>query len=116
MHELGITQSILNIALQHANQAGAVRITELNLVIGELSSIIDDSVQFYWDMISQDTIAQGANLNFRRTPATLRCNACDHEFPMEQDRFTCPACGSPHVVVAGGEEFLLESIDVDFEE
>ena len=59
MHELAVTESILNIAVQHASQAGAVRVTDLNLVIGQLSSIFDDSVQFYWDMISEGTICAG---------------------------------------------------------
>jgi hydrogenase nickel incorporation protein HypA/HybF len=114
MHELGITQSILDIALRHAGEAGAVRIRELNLVIGELASVVDDSVQFYWDIIAKDTIAEGATLNFKRLPARLRCTRCEHEFSMDRQSFVCPACGSTQVVVAGGEEFFLESIDVDF--
>lgn len=113
MHELGITQSILTIALNHAQQAGAVRIRELNLVIGELASVVDDSVQFYWDIIARDTMAEGAVLSFKRIPATLRCQHCAHEFPMNRQDFLCPACGSPQVRVASGEEFYLESIDVD---
>jgi hydrogenase nickel incorporation protein HypA/HybF len=114
MHELAVTQSILDIALHHAKEAGAVHIKEVNLVIGELSSIVDDSVQFYWDMIAQGTIAQGAILNFKRIPAMLRCHACGNEFPMDRQEFVCPACGSQKIAVAGGEEFYLESIDVDF--
>jgi hydrogenase nickel incorporation protein HypA/HybF len=114
MHELGITQSILDIALHHAQEAGASRIRELNLVIGELASVVDDSVQFYWDIIAKDTIAEGATLNFKRLPARLHCTHCEHDFPMDHRDFVCPACGSGQVVVAGGEEFFLESIDVDF--
>lgn len=113
VHELGVTQSLLDISLYHARQAGAVRVRSLNLVIGELSSIVDDSVQFYWDMISQGTIAHGAKLCFRRVPAALRCDACGHEFPLGQRDFVCPACGSTSVSVQGGDEFFLESIDVD---
>lgn len=113
MHELGVTHSILNIVLHHANEAGAVRIKEINLVIGQLSSIVDDSVQFYWDMISEGTIAHGAHLNFKRVPATLTCRDCTHEFPLNQRDYTCPNCGSTKVVVAGGDDFFIESIDVD---
>jgi hydrogenase nickel incorporation protein HypA/HybF len=116
MHELGITQSILSIALHHAKEAGAARITTINLVIGELSSIVDESVQFYWEMIAKGTIAENAVLNFKRVPANLRCDECGHQFPLgSREAFTCPACGSDRVRVASGEDFYLESIDVDFE-
>ena len=113
MHELGVTQSILSIVLHHAEEAGATRVKEINLVIGQLSSIVDDSVQFYWDMISEGTIAYQSQLNFKRIPATLRCNECGHEFPLNQREYNCPKCGSNKVVVSGGEEFFIESIDVD---
>lgn len=113
MHELGVTQSLLEIATRHAEQAGATRITRLSLVVGELASIVDDSVQFYWDLIAAGTLAEGAMLEFRRVPATLRCADCAHEFPLSHDRYVCLRCESSRITVAGGEEFYLESIDVD---
>ncbi|HAX69543.1 MAG TPA: hydrogenase maturation nickel metallochaperone HypA, partial [Anaerolineae bacterium] len=48
MHELPVTQSLLKIALDHAEKANAKQITALNIVMGELSSMVDDSIQFYW--------------------------------------------------------------------
>jgi hydrogenase nickel incorporation protein HypA/HybF len=113
MHELSITQSVLEIALRHAERAGARRITRLNLVIGELSSIVDDSVQFYWGFVSQDTIAAGAELHFERVPGALRCLGCGHTFPLNSRDYTCPACGERQVVSAGGDDFRLESIEVE---
>jgi len=116
MHELGVTQNLLNLALRHAQQANAIRIKELNLVIGELSSVLDDSVQFYWDMVAEGTIAEGATLNFKRIPARLHCDACGGEFGMNRQDFVCPACGSPQIRIADGDQFFLESIDVDLAE
>ena len=113
MHELSITQGILDIALRHAEQANAQRITKLNLVIGELSTIVDDSVQFYWDIVSRDTIAAGAELHFERVPGILRCLACGHTFPLNGQDYTCPACGDKQVVTAGGDDFRLDSIEID---
>ena len=113
MHELSVTESLLEIALRHAEGAGAQRIVRLNLVIGELSSIVDDSVQFYWDIVSRDTIAEGAELHFERVPATLRCLGCEHTFPLNGRDYTCPACGGKKVAAAGGDDFRLESIEVD---
>jgi hydrogenase nickel incorporation protein HypA/HybF len=113
MHEMSITQSLLEIALRHAEQANARRIVRLNMVIGELASIVDDSVQFYWDIISRDTIAEGAELYFERVPGILRCLSCDHTFPLNGRDYACPDCGGLQVTVAGGDEFRLESIEVE---
>ena len=60
MHELAITQSILNIVLRHPEQAGAQRVTDIHIVMGELSTNVDDSIQFYWDIIARETPAEGA--------------------------------------------------------
>ncbi|HHN94102.1 MAG TPA: hydrogenase maturation nickel metallochaperone HypA [Anaerolineae bacterium] len=113
MHELSITQSVLEIALRHAEQAHAARITQLNLVIGELSTIVDDSVQFYWDIISRGTIAEGAVLHFERVPGVLRCLNCGHTFPLNGEDFSCPRCGDRQVITAGGDDFRLDSIEIE---
>ena len=113
MHELPVTESILEITLRHASQANATRVTDLYLVIGQLSSIIDDSIQFYWDIISEDTIAEGAELHFRRIPTQFTCLNCQHKYTPEGDDYACPECQSTQVKITAGEEFFLESINID---
>ncbi len=113
MHELPVTESILEIALRHARQADATRITHLYLVIGQLASIIDDSVQFYWDIISKDTIAEGAVLHFKRLPATMKCLDCLGEFSPGEDGYACPNCNSERLRIISGDEFFMEAIDVE---
>ena len=115
MHELSVTESLLNLAVQHATQAGAVRVTSLQLVIGQLSSIVDESVQFYWDMISEGTLCEGAQLRFERRPATLRCLDCDQTYALNGELTDCPRCHSAHLKVMSGEEFYLDSIEVEAE-
>ena len=113
MHELAVTEGILNIAVQHASRAGAVRVTGLNLVIGQLASIVDDSVQFYWDMISEGTICAGAQLHFERRPATLKCLDCDQAYALDGVLTDCPNCHSVRIKVMTGEEFFVESIEIE---
>ncbi|NOY99275.1 MAG: hydrogenase maturation nickel metallochaperone HypA [Chloroflexi bacterium] len=113
MHELPVTQSILEITLRHAQEAGATRVTDLYLVIGQLASVVDDSVQFYWDVLSKDTIAESSRLHFRRVPAEMQCLSCGTRFPLDGDDFACPSCQGVGVKVVAGEEFFLESIEVD---
>jgi hydrogenase nickel incorporation protein HypA/HybF len=113
MHELAVTESLLNIATKHAVQAGAVRVTHLNLVIGQLASIVDESVQFYWDMISEGTICAGARLHFERRPATLKCLDCDQTYALDGALTDCPKCHSVRIKVMTGEEFYVESIEIE---
>jgi hydrogenase nickel incorporation protein HypA/HybF len=116
MHELAVTQNILEIALRHAHSAEARRITDLHLVIGELSTCVDDSVQFYWDLIAQGTPAEGARLHFRRVPTELQCRVCRLRYRPAGDDFACPTCHASRITVVAGEEFYLEAIDVDADE
>jgi hydrogenase nickel incorporation protein HypA/HybF len=113
MHELAVTESMLDIALRHAGQVNAARVTDLHIIIGQLASIVDESVQFYWDIISQDTICAGARLHFERTPATLLCLDCNTTYQLSGELIGCPRCGGEHIRVTGGEEFRLDSIDVE---
>ena len=113
MHELAVTQSILDISLRHAQKVEAKRIVVINLVVGKFSSIVDDSVQFYWDMIAEGTIAQGASLHFERVPAEMKCQDCGHAFEPNDQTFACPECLSPRVRVTKGDELRVESIDVE---
>lgn len=113
MHELPVAESILDIALRHAQQAGAQRITAVQLVIGDLSSFIDESIQFYWDMISQDTLAQGAQLRFRRVPARVECRDCGRQFSPGKTITPCPHCASARLRVVEGDQLLVEAIEVE---
>lgn len=113
MHEMPVTQSVLEIALRHAESADASRITDIYLVIGQLSSFVDDAIQFYWDIISEGTIAQGATLHFERIPAQARCDNCGAEYRLEGMDFTCPGCGGVAVTIVAGKEFYVDSINVE---
>ena len=103
MHELPVTESILEIALRHAQKADATRITDLHLVIGQLATLVDDSIQFYWDMIAKDTIAEGARLHFQRIPAELLCLDCGNRYAPGDEILACPKCQSVRVKVTAGE-------------
>ena len=113
MHELAVTESLLEIAVRHAKAQNARRITVLHLVLGQWSSIVDDSVQFFWDILSDGTIAKGATLHFRRVPVLLKCQDCGKEYQPAREEFACPDCGGTHANVKNGEEFHLEAIDVE---
>jgi hydrogenase nickel incorporation protein HypA/HybF len=112
MHELSVTESVLEIASKHAQEAQATRVTDIHLVIGRLSSIIDESVEFYWDIISKNTICEDAQLHFKRLSAKLVCLECEQEYTLSDELTPCPHCGSARVRLLSGDEFHLESIEI----
>ena len=113
MHELAVTESILEISLRAAQAQKASRINDIFLRIGQWSSIVDDSIQFYWDTISAGTIAEGAILRFERIPTQLLCLDCAHAYRPTNKELLCPQCGSARIQVAHGDEFQVDSIEIE---
>ena len=117
MHELPVTQGIIKVVLETAQESHAQRVVAIDLVIGDISSIVDDSVQFYFDILSQGTVAEGATLRFRREQATATCFDCGHQFAVSAPLMAlCPACESVRLQVTGGKAFYVESIEVDYDD
>jgi len=113
VHELPVTESILEIAEKKATEVGASRITCVNLVLGEWSGFVDDCIQFYFDVLSEGTAAQGAVLSFQRIPARFRCRSCGAEFSPHAYDWSCPQCGGLGGELIAGREFFVESIEVE---
>ncbi|MFC1966518.1 hydrogenase maturation nickel metallochaperone HypA [Chloroflexota bacterium] len=113
MHELSITQSILSIALEQAKAAKADRITKIDLTLGELAGIVNECVEFYFELLSKDTIAAEARLSFHRPPTQLRCRNCSATFSPDGPDWTCPACQERSVEIIAGRECYVSSIEVD---
>lgn len=116
MHELAVTESILEIASSYAKKSKASRVTRINLVIGKLSSIVDDSVQFYWEPIAEGTICSGSTLSFKRLPAVLHCTICNQDYQIEEELTPCPICGGYQTTIVSGEEFFVDSIEIEIEQ
>lgn len=113
MHELSVTEQILAIAVQHAAQAGASRILRVDLVIGEMTGFVNDSIQLCFEALSDGTIAAGAELGFTRIPVRVRCRECGTEFEPEEMDWLCPGCGAFGGEVIAGRELYVDSIEME---
>ena len=113
MHEQSIVENLLALALENAQQANAAKIRKINVVIGELSGAVDDSMDFYFSFLRKDTIAAEAVLVYRHVPAELRCRKCGKVFIARETDFRCPDCQESEVDIVGGRELYLESLEVE---
>ena len=113
MHELSLTQTLLEAVLQHAAKNNAKRVVTVNLLIGQLSDENVDSVKFYWDDLSKGTLAHEAQLDFKSIPGEFICMECGYHFQSDHEVFVCPVCSKAAVRVSGGDDLRLESIDIE---
>jgi hydrogenase nickel incorporation protein HypA/HybF len=113
MHEYSIVESILSLALEKASAAEAARITRINLVVGDLSGVVSECVQFYFDFLSKGTIAGGARLAFETKSTQVRCRKCGKVFEPRGQDWACPDCQEPGIEIISGRECYMESIEVE---
>ena len=115
MRELHATRAILNRAILKAREDDAAHITRLHLVIGEIAEFDQNAIQRHWSALSKDTLAEGAQLHFRVVTAEVQCMSCFRKYHPENGKILCSNCGSMGAKILSGEEFYLESIELDHE-
>lgn len=110
MHELSLTQSVVEICEQNA---GGRRVLSVTLEVGELSGIVPDSVEFCFEACTRGTLLEGAKLNITRIPPKGLCRECGVEFPVSAYYDSCPSCGGFTVELLTGEEMRVKELEVE---
>jgi hydrogenase nickel incorporation protein HypA/HybF len=113
MHEQSIVESMLLLALEKAEKANAGKILRIYLVVGELSGVLEEAVDFYFSFLARNTIAAGASLFYMHVPAQLRCRNCNTVFLPEKLNLHCPNCQEQQVEIVSGRELYIESMEVE---
>lgn len=113
MHELSIMDSALNLALDQARQAGAIRVHVVRLRIGALSGVVPEALQFAFEALTPGTLAESARLEVEHIPARFWCAGCAREFASESLLPECPACQEPSRELRAGREMELASLEID---
>jgi hydrogenase nickel incorporation protein HypA/HybF len=115
MHELAVTQQLLQLALRQAATASATRVIGLSVAIGELSTFSQDAIGFCWEHVARGTVCEGATIQFKHVSAELTCGDCGQVHAWRGEPMPCSGCGSRRLRVSAGEDLLLESIEIETE-
>lgn len=113
MHEMGIVASILEAASDAAVKAGAARITEIRISVGELTEVQDFALDFAFESLSPGTLAEGATLTVNHVGASSKCATCGVAFDHGRFEVICPECGSFVCELLTGRELTIDSIEID---
>jgi len=121
MHEMPVTQAMLNMVLE---QAGGSQVRKIRLRVGELSPVVPDSVAMFFEYLSRGTNAEGARLEFEKAPLETTCPACGARqmYPVPHDLRPqivlaaalargCP-CGVRALKLTGGSGFDLIDLEI----
>jgi hydrogenase nickel incorporation protein HypA/HybF len=112
VHELSLASAIIDTVERHARGR---RVTAVHLHVGHLRQVVPASLEFYFEHVARGTVVEGARLEQQLIAARLRCG-CGHEWEVDGIDFRCADCGAAGATVVSGEEFLVESIDVEEQE
>ena len=111
MRELQTTQILLNKLLSQLQEAQRVR--KIHVAMGEIAELDQRKIEQHWRELSKGTPAEQAQLQFRLIKAEVQCMACFEKYHPENGKIHCPYCGSYGAKVLTGEEFYLETIELD---
>jgi hydrogenase nickel incorporation protein HypA/HybF len=112
MHEIGLMENALAIALDYATREQATRIHEIALRVGTLSGVEPDALRFAFDMVTQGTIAEQAQLRIETFPTVCYCPHCQTEFQPTDWGYDCPTCQTWSASIVQGKELELASLEV----
>jgi hydrogenase nickel incorporation protein HypA/HybF len=110
MHELAIANSLLHLATEHVPPGTAPRLVRVSA--GPLRSIDPDALRFAWESLLHDHPWQNAKLEFHELPWQMRCPDCDARWESPRCNHLC-SCGCERAYPCGGNELILDSIDID---
>lgn len=113
MHELPVTQSICDIAVKEAERIHAKKVCSITIKMGDYSDYVPEIIQEYFNLVSEGTVAEGAQIQVERVGATLYCEDCGIISPVSHFRMRCPLCGGSHTVLKTGREFYVDRMEVE---
>ena len=113
MHELGIMTGVLDAVQTSARQAGADRVLKVSLSVGEMTEAIEDSLRFAFEVLTEGTISEGAELEINMVTPRSLCLDCGAEYEHDRFHMVCPECGSYDTQLLAGRELQIDSIEVD---
>lgn len=113
MHEMSIIAGVMDSVVPSAVQAGATRVLSISLRIGDMTEVVDEALDFAFEVLTEGTLCEGAQLKVEKVHPESVCFQCGHQFSHDRFHRSCPQCGSFETQLSKGRELEIESIEVD---
>jgi len=108
MHELALTQSIVEACVERAEGAQVRRVT---LEIGQLAAVMPEALRFCFDVCADGTALKGARLEIIDIAGRGCCRECGAQIEMNDYLASC-SCGSFDIECIAGEGLRVKEMEV----
>lgn len=113
MHEMSIASNLMKIIDEALKDRSVSKVLSFKLRIGELRAVEPDALRFCFEILSQGTRLEDAQMKIEDVPVRARCQKCKSQFTIKDFLFLCPNCGSPDIEPLSGNELDLISIEIE---
>ncbi len=116
MHELSVTQSLIDLILEEVEQRSIKSVKKVGISVGVFTTFEPYAINFYFETLKTeyppltDTV-----LEIELKPGVCRCQECGKDFEVKETVSNlpqCPHCGSIFVEIKEGREFLINYLEV----
>jgi hydrogenase nickel incorporation protein HypA/HybF len=112
VHEVSVVSEIVNAVFRELSNYKVSRVDEITLLIGDMTNLGKDQLAFAFEIVTRDTILEGAELKIVPEAIEVECMQCNYRGPVDtiEDEdyvshsipiLACPMCKGPIKVVAG---------------
>ena len=111
MHEVSVVSDIVTAVLAELDKYNAERVEEVTLVIGDMTSLGEEQMEFAYEIVTRGTKLEGSRLVIEHERIEVKCQQCGYEGGvkmLESDYgehtipiLSCPECGGRVKVTAG---------------
>ena len=121
MHEVSVVSNMVEAILKELEKYDVERVEEVNVLIGDLTSLGAEQLEFAYEIVTRDTILEGSRFVIEREEVRVRCTECGYEGPadtLESDFMdhsvpviACPKCGG-HVEITAGQACRVRDLNI----
>jgi hydrogenase nickel incorporation protein HypA/HybF len=113
MHEMSLCEGILQIIESEAGRQHFTRVKQVILEVGPLSGVEISALEFCFDTIMKNSIADQATLTIIKPEARAWCMHCAESVTIQQRYDACPLCGNYQLQVSSGDEMRIKELEVE---
>jgi hydrogenase nickel incorporation protein HypA/HybF len=88
-------------------------VSRVEIKVGHLRQVVPSALEFGFQLLSDGTVLEGAELVIEEVPARGRCRQCGEETTMSQFPLQCSQCSGLDLEIVAGEELLVDALECE---